>query len=651
MDHKMVNIQKPLCLMIFGLMVFSVGECAENSGEIVTTANYADGMNSVTVNSININSGSITTSGIESYGINTTGSGVTNTNSGSITTSGMYSAGIRGYSGSGVTNINSGSITTSGYSAIGIYLLFADNATITNSGSITTSGSSSPGIYLYGSNGTVTNSGSITVSGWDGYGFLLSSSNSTVTNSGSITLSGSNSYGFFLSSSNSTVTNSGSITLSGSESYGIESIGANSIITNNGSITLSGSDSYGIESTGANSIITNSGVIRTSGAGGSAIFIYATNNTVNLNRGSVIVGDIFTYSFITGARLNINLGASVSYAYSVTGPWAITDLDNRPMVTGSAYAAGIGAQETAGEMLYLRTASLNNALNKRLRSYALDEANEPYWMDVYSSRVTRDSGANYSNQTAFTNNSYGLTMGYKLPDQAMPLELVANVEQSAFNIDSGHQKIDSRGLMVGALAPKVMDVLSAKLSAKALLGYAEHDGDRKVMTNSTLYDGSRQVTGKYSSTYAILGAALTRIYPVTNQLTADVLVGVDVNSQRIGSYSETDYFSWRSRLLTQVQPKLQVGADYKIWGSKGSVFARVGVENHYLISGKKQDYAINGTDVTYVSNNKGNTYITGQLGMKAEIEKGLLVYGTVSTLNTSDTVKGFAGNLGLRMDY
>lgn len=45
-------------------------------------------------------------------------------------------------------------------------------------------------------------------------------------------------------------------------------------------------------------------------------------------------------------------------------------LDNRPMLTGSAYAAGIGTQETAAQMLYQRSVPLNSCLDQRRAAFA-----------------------------------------------------------------------------------------------------------------------------------------------------------------------------------------------------------------------------------------------------------------------------------------
>jgi len=557
-----------------------------------------------------------------------TGATSTNTNRGTITTSGNYGHGIAS-TGATSTNTNSGTITTSGNYGYGINSTGA-TSTNTNSGTITTSGANSVGIGSSGATSTNTNSGSITISGTYGYGIYTAGTYSSVINTGTITTSGVNGIGINVSASSNTVYNYGSILTTGTGySPGISSGGNDLVINNYGKISAIG---YGV-----------------------AIEIYSnsvSNNVVNLNRGSVIVGDIYAPVGTLGAKLNMNLGSGVSYAYSVTGPWTITDLDNRPMVTGSAYAAGIGAQETASEMLYQRTAAITKSLDSRLYAYAADESNvQPYWLDVYYADISRDAGANYSTRTKFSNDTYGLTVGYKLPIEPTTVELIVNAERSNLNIDSSNQKVDSTSVMAGLLAPNLTQIAGAQLSAKALLGYANHEGDRKVMTNDVLYDGSRNITADYDSYYAVVGANLLKLIPVNDHLTASVLAGLDLNTQNIKSYAESDYFAWNSRKLTQFQSRIQAGLDYQFNDDKAKLFARLGLEHRDLVSGETQQYSINDVGVSFNTNNSSDTYLTGQVGVKAQLEKRVQLFGVLSGVCSSDTVSSIQGNIGLRADF
>jgi hypothetical protein len=654
---------------------------ANMTGNISTTGLLASGIyldnyygtnNTNTVNMIgNISTTGLLASGIYLYNFYGTNNTNTANMTGNISTTGSGASGIFLGNSNGTNNINTvnmiGNISTTGDDAYGIYLI-NDGTNNTNTanmtGNISTTGDDAYGIYLdnnvVGTNNTTTvnMTGNITTTGSYAIGINAAGSNSALINSGIISTSGYLGWGIKTTGINSTITNNERIATSGYGADGLKIYGNNSIINNNGTVTTSGILASGILSVGNNIIINNTGTIRIADGSSSAIllgnagFYGANNNTVNLLKGSIIVGDIHADTSLTGVKLNINLGSGASYAYSVTGPWTISDLDNRPMVTGSAYAAGIGAQEAASEMLYQRTSSITAALDRRLRSYASEEAdNQPYWLDVYYSDVSRNSGGNYSTRNAFSNYNYGLTAGFKLPVELTPLELVVNAQKSNLNIDSGNQKIDSTSLMVGVIAPSITEFLGAKLSAKALVGFANNDGDRKVMTNSLLYDGSRQIKSDYNSTYAVLGTALTKLYPINDRLTADALVGLDLATQHIKAYDETDYFAWQGRTLNQLQSRVQVGLDYRFNQNKASVFARVGAERRDLISGGTQDYSINGTNVSFNTNNSNDTYITAQLGIKAQLEKRVQLFAILNGLNSSDAVSSIQGNIGLRADF
>ncbi|MFM1956178.1 MAG: hypothetical protein RIR20_998 [Pseudomonadota bacterium] len=661
------------------LWSFDNNECNQNYGTISATNNvamFAGANNGYVTNSnygevsvIGDNTAGLYTEGPFSLNINySTGniliSGTVNSSSSAMSSNNNYSSNInygiirafadigRGlYSHTGIEsiNINFGTIINDGTQSYGIHS-FGPSASNTNFGTITSIGSFAYGIYSSAANTTNSNSGTISTSGENGYG-IRSNGNGTITyNSGSISTSGQNASGIF---GNTSVFNSGMISTSGFNASGISINSGNRTITNTGTIITTGNEGHGVILGGNNITLNNFGLIKATGIDSNAIrwSTGGSNGVVNLNRGSVIVGNMVAGDHVN-PRLNINLGSGASYAYSVSNHIIVTDLDNRPMVTGSAYAAGIGAQETASEMLYQRTSVISSSLDRRLRSYAADEVeSQPYWLDVYYADVTRNSGGNFSTQTAFSNHNYGMTAGFKLPVQFTPLELVVNVEQNNLNIDSGNQRIDSSSIMAGFLAPSITEVLGAKLSAKALVGYADHDGDRKVMINSLLYDGSRQIKSDYNSTYAVLGTALTKLYPITNRLTADVILGLDLNTQRFESYKETDYFAWDSRTLTQLQSRVQTGLDYKLWGDKGSVFARVGAEHRDLIGGATQDYAINGTNVSFNTNNKNDTYLTAQVGVRAQLEKRIQLFGIVNTLHSSDSVNSVSGNIALRADF
>jgi hypothetical protein len=470
-----------------------------------------------------------------------------------------------------------------------------------------------------------------------------------------------NAQGVYSNGNSNILSNTGTIiaetTGDSSNAVGLRSFGNSNNLNNSGTIyaKTSGTDSnaYGIYSIGSDNTLTNSGIIVARGGDISrSIWVEGDNNTVNINKGSLLVGDIYTNGIDN--KLNINLGAGASYAYQVTGPWAVTDLDNRPMVTGSAYAAGIGAQETAGQMLYQRASSITSSLDRRIRDYTIynqSKVDTAYWVDSYYSDSSRGAGSGNSVQTNFSNQNYGFIAGARLPIKAAPIEAIINFEQSALNIANGNQNIDTSSVMVGLLTPKITEKWGINLSSKALMGWGEHNGDRRVYTNSLMYNGTQNVSSEYDSVYGIVGTALTSSYAFTNYLRADVLAGFDVDIQNISSYSESAYFRWNDRTLTQLQSRLQAGLTINLLNNTLSFFGRVGVEQRDLVGGQGQNYQIQGTNVTFNGGRMDNTYITGQLGSTYDVYKKVQLFGVVTSTNGLESVQAIQGNLGIRTSF
>jgi hypothetical protein len=545
--------------------------------------------------------------------VNITTSDTSYTNTGALTGSvGIKNTGSRNIIVNSISGAITAAETNNSTNAQGIYSL-TDSNIITNYGNITVTSSgdlsNAVGIRSYEDNNTLTNYGTInvTTSGNDGsaYGIRSSQDNNSLTNFGAINV------------------NAGS-----GGAVGISSFGSDNTLTNSGTITARGSDFS------------------------RAISVQGNNNTVNINKGSLLVGDI--YATGTGNKLNINMGAGASYAYQATGDWSVHDFDSRPVVTGSAYAAGIGAQETAGQMLYQRTSSVTNSLDRRIRdytSYNQSKVYAPYWVDTYYSDSSRGAGNSTSVQTNFSNQNYGFTAGARLPIKLTSVEAIINFEQTALNIADSSQTIDTSSVIVGLLAPKIAEKWGINLSSKAMMGWGGHSGNRTVYTNSLMYNGSQNVTSEYDSIYGIVGSALTSSYVLTNYLQADVLAGFDVDIQSVSSYSESAYFHWNDRTLTQLQSRLQAGLITNLLNNTLSFFGRVGVEQRDLVGGQAQNYQIQGTNVSFNGGRMDNTYVTGQLGTTYDVYKRVKLFGVISSTNGFDSVQAIQGNFGVRTSF
>lgn len=681
-----ININSGSISTEAGTGIFSLGTLAKNtnSGTVTNTGGSGIGISSYGSSSINSNSGIITNSGSAGHGIYSDNAFSTNTNSGSISTTGVGSYGIFS-NGASSSNINSGSISTTGVEGLGI---FSNNdTTITiNSGTILTSGVSSDAIYSFGSYDNITNLGNISTIGFESRGIISFGANTTIKNFGSISTTNNNSTGISSWGANATIINTGTITTLGDDmpihisadgiasytlhanisnsgiirtfgpnAYGIRSYASYLTLSNSGTIFSSGSNSHGIFLTGQYSVINNSGTIKATDIGAKAIYLESdiamgtANQTIlNLNKHSLITGDIFASSSVTSAKLNFNLGAGASYAYSITGPWTITDLNNRPMVTGSALAAGVGNITTASQSLYERTSQITQSLDDRLRTHDLkQQPSQDFWINTYYSDSGRGGQGLSGSNLSFNQYRSGITAGFNVKNSYTPTELIVNYEHGTLNIDQGNQGISSNSVMAGALFPDIKKLFTGTLSAKALVGYSDFSGDRKVLTNDVALNGSRNVTANYQSSHLTIGSAWTKTLYQTDKIILDTLVGIDLNTQHINSYSESDLFKWNGRTINQLQERVTLGMEMKPFVKPLTLFGRVGIERRDLISGENQHYAINNTPVSYNDSNQRNTYATLNAGAYYPLTPTVKAYAQVRYYDSTKDIDSLSGSIGI----
>jgi hypothetical protein len=517
-------------------------------------------------------------------------------------------------------------------------------STLTGSSPITNEGTISGSIYGISNNNdgaTITNSGTISVSGANNHGISSYASLSNITNSGLISVSGVGAIGIivwdFKNGGNITNTINGVIEVSGWT--GIALSNDNSVLNNYGSIT----GNSGIIAFNPSSTVNNFG--RVVGTEGNAISFQAINNTLNLYKGSVIVGNIYGN---TGSRLNIELGSGASYAFSTTGTWTVSDLDNRPMVTGSAYAAGVGNITTASQSLYERTSQITQSLDDRLRTHDLkQQASQDFWMNTYYSDSSRGGQGLSGSNLSFNQYRSGITAGFNVKNSYTPTELIVNYEHGKLNIDEGNQGISSNSVMAGALFPDIKKLFTGTLSAKAMLGYSDFSGDRKVLTNDITFNGSRNVTASYQSSHLTIGSAWTKTLYQTDKVILDTLVGIDLNTQHINSYSESDLFKWNGRTINQLQERVTLGMEMKPFVKPLTLFGRVGVERRDLISGENQNYAINNTAVSYNDSNQRNTYATLNAGAYYPLTQTVKAYAQVRYYDSTKDIDSLSGSIGI----
>ena len=625
----------------YGINLFNSSNSSSNTvnmtGNITTSGTYGYGIVLINVSTSNNNTvnmtGNISTTGNTAYGINLYNFGSTSSTNtvnmtGNITTSGTLADGIvsinSGSSSSTNTFNMTGNITTSGY---GIYFENSDSTSSTNTfnmtGNITTSGTYADGIFLYNLSGTsnsntVNMTGNITTSGNDAEGILLYNnsngrSNITLTNTvnmtGNVSTSGANAKAIYLVNTN----------------YGSNNTMTN-ILNISGRISATGSSGYAIYAGNATSTYTN---------------------IVQLNKGSSVIGAIDVVLPVGINKLNLNLGAGASYSFATTG-FTVTDLNGRPMVAGSAHAAGVGNISTASQSLYERTSQITQSLDDRVRTYdAKQNTSQDFWVNTYYSDSNRGGQGLSGSNLSFNQYRSGITAGFNVKNSYTPTELIVNYEHGKLNIDEGNQGISSNSVMAGALFPDIKKLFTGTLSAKALVGYSDFSGDRKVLTNDVAFNGSRNVTANYQSSHLTIGSAWTKTLYQTDKMILDTLVGIDLNTQHINSYSESDLFKWNGRTINQLQERVTLGMEIKPLVKPLTLFGRVGVERRDLISGENQNYAINNTAVSYNDSNQRNTYATLNAGAYYPLTPTVKAYAQVRYYDSVKDIDSLSGSVGI----
>ena len=674
----------------YGLLILtSDSNTTTLTGDISTTGTSAYGLflSNSDSNTTNI-TGNISTIGYNAFGLylNNTASNNTTTLTGNITTTGEYSYGLVFVESDSNTTTLTGDISTTGERAIGLLLSSSDSNTTTIVGNISTgsvdgvTGTSAYGIYLYGSHSnTTTLTGNITTSGSLGFGLQLdNSSRNTTTLTGNISTTGGNGTALRLNNSdNNTTTLTGNITTTGGSAHGLQvgGIGINTT-TITGNISTTGDNSYGvwlinsdsntttltgnISTTGSNAyglhlyngdsnIINLTGSLSATGTGAYAIYADSTsdNNTINLtlNQGDRLIGDIVNDGSGNTLNLTLNSGRASSYSYTSSGSaelgWDVTDNSPRPFIIGSAKSRGVADMDDSGNRLYQRLSQINSSLTTQHRELAQGEARGSAWIDTYYTDSDRDTSPAQINQ-----NTRGITVGFNASgDRALAMDVIINYENSDAGYGLSEQIVDSNSLMVGVAFPELMKARNGSLAVKVLAGLSNNDRDLKVL-NNLLATGQETVTDKYDSVYVTAGAEWMQPLYKGEHVQHDVLLGMDINHERIEGSTASAYYRLDDRDITQLVGQAQYGVTITGINEKLKINGSVGLAHANIIDGEKQSYTIDGTSVSYRAD-KSNTYTTASVGARYQLTPQAHAYANVKQFDSTDDIDGTTGNVGL----
>ena len=617
--------------------------------------NASGGTNEVSVTA----SGSITTTSTSDYafGIDNSGGGSTTTMLGSINTLGRAARGISSGGGGGNnTTIMSGNITTTGNDAIAIYADGGSNTT-TMSGSISTTGYLSIGIfYTTGGSNSTTMSGSITTTGDISNGIRIVGDNNTTTMTGSIS-SASDTYarGIYIAGNNNTTIMSGSISAAGTDAYAIRHLGDDNTTTISGSVTSTGTAS--------------SALMNTHGSGGTFI----------LDEGAVIIGDItalaetnISYAAATNNILKFNLGESVSYALTIggggagtaAGQWTFTDQDGRtPIATTSGtncastgvtvcnLVTGVstGNLEVQDELQFSMNTSMIGSLslgssNSVPPVEAMSFAQTPQnniWANIYGDTSDRSASAT---KLAFDGSNRGLTIGTPVAiGDTLNLDLVFNTSNANLDIGSAKaQQITARSYNVGAVLRDLAPATGWAVDAFGFVGRNSYDGNRKVMNNQEA-TGSERVTAAYSGSEVLVGVDAQYSNPINDTLNFIGSVNASLSNEKIGAYSESKYFSWDARTMTQATGGITAGLEYH--KNAFTSFATLSLQRSSLQQGKTATYTNNGTAGSFTDNSTCDTRRSVNVGFDYAGNEGMTLSGAVEAFSSTGGVSGNSASL------
>ena len=501
-----------------------------------------------------------------------------------------------------------------------------DNNNLSLTGNMATTGYAVRGLLLNaGHNNTVILTGNIATTGNLGHGLhTLNSDNNSITMNGNISTEGTNARGFiFAGSDNNTMTMNGNITSIGSTSHGLSLYDSdNNVINLNGKVTASHSTAY------------------------SAYFNSTSdNNTLAFGRGATLIADY--YNDGAGNTLDFtNLGRAASYNYDFTiagagNAFLLTD-GWKTVVAGSAKSRAAADFEDAGNSLHQRFSQINTSLIQQQRKVSQGQARGDYWIDSYYSDSERDTVLEEVNR-----HSRGVTAGFNTSgDRNVAMDVIINFENSDAGYGLSDQNIDSNSLIVGLSFPQLISAGDGALAVKFLAGMSDNDRDLKVL----IAGGDETVTDTYDSTYASVGASWMQSLHANQRFTSQLLLGMDINHERIEGTTASKYYVLNDRDITQLVSQAAYSITVQGMNQQLQINGSIGVSHANLIDGEKQRYTIDGTAVSY-SADKSNTYTTASLTATYQLTPQAQAYANVQQFASIDDIDGTTGNVGVVMNF
>ena len=463
---------------------------------------------------------------------------------------------------------------------------------------------------------------------------------------------------------------------------GIETTGSNTItVSTDGIIKTGGTSAYGIYNQGASNTTTISGTVKATGEKSAALYNNSgSGNSFTLNEGATIIGDILARDGTTNSKLIFNLGASTSYAYSVSGKgegttagkWTFSDQDGRTQVvttTGTGCdttisgagntvcnlvtAVGAANAEVQNELQYITSTSLINSLrlDTPVNTSQEETATKDVWFKAYGVSTERDASTWDTTGVVFDADTRGLTIGKPLVlGESFGLDLVFNTSQTDLDVGATkHQNIAAQSFNFGVVMTDLASSNNWDVDAFGFIGRNSYDGQRKVMNNQ-VSTGSETVTSSYSGTKVLVGFDVDYMTPINEAVSFKGGINANLSNEAIGAYSESKYSTWNARTVSQAATGISAGLVYK--HDLLSTFVTLGADYSSLLRGAKASYTNNGTATSYTDHDASDDmFSTAAVGFKYAGTNGVSFDGSIKGSSSNKGLNSTTANLGLNWAF
>ena len=288
----------------------------------------------------------------------------------------------------------------------------------------------------------------------------------------------------------------------------------------------------------------------------------------------------------------------------------------------------------------LSLGSSNSAAPAEAMSSAQTPQNNT-WVNIYGDTSDRSAS---TTKLAFDGSNRGLTIGTPVAiSDTLNLDLVFNASNANLDIGSAReQQITARSYNLGAVLRDLAPATGWAVDAFGFVGRNSYDGTRKVMNNQEA-TGSETVTAAYSGSEVLVGFDAQYSNPVTDTLNFTGGLNASLSNEKIGAYSESKYYAWDARTMTQATGGITAGLEYQ--KDALTTFASLGLQRSSLQNGKTATYTNNGTAASFTDSSTGDTRRSVTVGFDYAGSESMTFSGAVEAFTSTGGVSGNSASL------